>query len=120
MIPFTIARERRLRAHDGTEWAIAVVRGNEVYPVDPESAPLVPKNVVGQNSTALVVEALIANALLWLAYKVGRRRDHKVVASRMEGLRYEVRIRERFPDQVTAIARAEEVTRFLREAGEAD
>jgi hypothetical protein len=118
--PFTIARERRVRGKDGTEWAVGVVRGNEIYPVDPESAPLIPKNVVGQNSTALVVESVIANAVLWIAYKVWRRRDHKVVASRMDGLRYEIKLLERFPDQATAIARGEDLTRTLRAAGRLD
>lgn len=111
--------ERSVTSIDGTEWHLAVVRGNKWRGVDWERHPVFGWNPFGRSSIhAALVEGLLFDAVLWLAYKVQRRNDWRVVLRPSPRVPLTAAVLdERYQGRQVAAQRAEDLLGTLRTEG---
>lgn len=119
VVSFLANPERSVTAPDGTEWHIAVVRGNKWPGVDWDQHPVFAWNPFGRaDISGALVQSHLVDAVLWLAYKVQRRSDWRVVLRSSPHVPLTAAVLdERYKGRQVAAQRATELLRTVRAEG---
>ncbi|WP_380169497.1 hypothetical protein [Jannaschia sp. R86511] len=123
MVSFLINPTREATAPDGSQWEVRLVRGNawRGWPGQERllqlPSPLDPMR--SNRRTQLIVHSLPLRGLLWLAYRLQRRTDYRVVVRPFGADSDREAVRdERHPTKEAAAARASEVLHALRQGSD--
>lgn len=119
MVSFLVNPERSATAPDGTQWHIAVVRGNKWRGADWEHHPSFAWNPSGRTPlTHALIEGYLFDRVLWLVYKAGRRNDWRVVLRSSPHVPLtSAALDERYEGKEVAAERATELLRVIRAEG---
>jgi hypothetical protein len=117
MVSFIANPTRSVAAPDGSEWHVAIIRGNK-WPGGWDNAPAFGRHPFERSSSQVIAEGLVEDFLRWLIYKARRRRDWRVVVRRTPGTALGLAVfDESYASKELAAERAVEVVRAIRTSG---
>ena len=118
MVSFLANPERTVKAPDGTDWHVALVRGNKWNGVDWDRHPTVPRHPFDRPLLNALVEGYLFDGLLWLIYRAQGRNDWRVVLRTSPHLPLTAAVLdERYEGQDKAAARAADLLKVVRARG---
>lgn len=117
MVSFLANPTRSVAAPDGSDWHVAIIRGNK-WSGGWDNAPAFGRHPFERSSGQVIAEGLVEDFFLWLVYKACRRTDWRVVVRRTPGTALgSALFDESCPSKELAAERAAEVVRTIRSTG---